>query len=106
MQNVNKWTQDISGLWHWTGAIEHAGDGRHRPAIYDAASVALDTRPDNFPDVPPCVCWFWWKDSPCPMVRGDVVTTLVDRWHEWDNALTCRSCVALGVLVNFRQLTV
>lgn len=82
MKTENIWVQDASGLWHWRGAVAPT-PGKGRPLLHVAAKVALEGRPDSVPGIAACVCWFWWKGAPCPMVRGDTVTTLVERWREW-----------------------
>lgn len=65
------WRRDESGLWHWQR-------DELRVTIYDGAAECLDTR-----TAATSPCWFWWAESPCPVVDGDTVSRLVDRWSEW-----------------------
>lgn len=47
--------------------------------------------------------WFWFNDTPAPIAPDDSVSSLVDRWHIWREALACRSCGALSALLEWRD---
>jgi hypothetical protein len=59
--------KDESGLWHFRN--ESIG------SIETAAADALRNQPG--------ATWFWFNETPCPMVTNDIVETLTARWDEW-----------------------
>ncbi len=60
--------QDLSGLWHYT----YAGLGHISGACEDALRQA-----------PPGPAWFWFNDTPAPILSGDTPGTLHERWFDW-----------------------
>jgi hypothetical protein len=79
-----EWTTDPSGLQHWRSDLPPSS------TVYDAAARCLDTLNGRlFGRHMLRPAWFWWNDTPCPVVlvdgdvSNDTVSSLVDRWHEW-----------------------
>ena len=61
--------RDPSGLLHYTN--------KECWHIREAIEDALDNKPDGEP------VWFWWNDTPAPILPYDDKDSLYDRWHNW-----------------------
>ena len=70
---LGNFQQDPSGLWHYNYR-------RHRMGyVWNAVDDALKCRPE-------AAAWFWFNDTPCPMLPSDDRQTLLARWEEWREA--------------------
>jgi hypothetical protein len=71
-----EWSADASGLQHWRS---HVGVDKTVEAAATRCLAAF-----QLPRVVPLhPAWFWWAGTPAPIVPGDTVSSLVERWNEW-----------------------
>lgn len=89
-----EWKTDDAGVRHWACAATVG-------TVWDAAAKCLDTRPARIPDDPDEPAWFWWQGTPAPIVNGDGVAVLVDRWHAWRDAYQRGGSAFLDTLTAF-----
>ncbi len=61
--------EDRSDLWHYR---YNKGAG----TVYLAAQDALENHPGR-------ASWFWFNGTFCPILLGDDLAKLVERWSEW-----------------------
>lgn len=88
-----EWTTDRAGLQHWRGHVGLGGTAE------DAARRCLDTLSGVLHGRrPSSPAWFWWNDTPAPIVDDDTVKALVERWLAWREETACRSCSAVALL--------